>query len=175
MRKEIIISGFGGQGIMLLGHLICYAGLEEGKYVTFFPSYGAEMRGGTANCQIIVSSQVIGSPVVTEPDVLIAMNKQSFDRFSKRVKKNGLIIVNSSIFTVKESNDLKVYNVPANNIAEKCGSILSANMVMLGVLIKKVPFIEKNTVIKTIPEVLKNKEKFWDVNVNAVKGGYNYG
>src|SRR3989339_2052550 len=98
MKKEIIISGYGGQGVMLAGTLICYAGMKENKFVTFFPSYGAEMRGGTANCQVIVSDEPIGAPIVYFPDILISFNKSSYDKFSPRIGEEGLVFVNSSLY-----------------------------------------------------------------------------
>jgi 2-oxoglutarate ferredoxin oxidoreductase subunit gamma len=171
--KKIIISGFGGQGIMLAGRLLCYAGLKENKNVTFFPAYGAEMRGGTANCQVIISDAPIGSPVIYTPDILVSLNKPSYDKFSLTINKDGLILANTSLYQ-PEDNSLETVQVPANNIAEECGSVLASNMVMLGTLIAKTEIIGLSSLTETIPVLLKHKPKVWELNKAAVTAGYNF-
>lgn len=175
MREEIIISGFGGQGVMLAGTLLCHAGMREGKFVTFFPSYGAEMRGGTANCQVIISDNPIGSPMVSKPDILISFNKPSYDKFSSRVKKGGAILANTSLYTPAGRAGVEILEVPANNLAEKCGSALALNMVMLGAFVSKKSILEIESILSSIPEILtEKKKKLWEVNSKAARAGFSH-
>ncbi|MGM0568178.1 MAG: 2-oxoacid:acceptor oxidoreductase family protein [Elusimicrobiota bacterium] len=174
MRKEVIISGFGGQGVMLAGALLCYVGMKSGKEVTFFPSYGAEMRGGTANCRVIVSEGIIGSPVFVNPDILISMNRPSFEKFEGRIKDRGIAFVNSSLFSPEENPEraYEIVRVPANKIAEESGAILTANMVMLGALSKKTGIVSIDTLLKAIPEALPGKKNLWEANKKALNEGF---
>lgn len=175
MKQEIIISGFGGQGVMLAGTLLCHAGMREGKFVTFFPSYGAEIRGGTANCQVIISDNPVGSPVVNNPDILISFNKLSYNKFSSRVKKGGSILANTSLYKPEEQDDIEILGVPANNLAEKCGSILALNMVMLGALVSKKRILKLKSILNSIPEILtEKKKKLWEINRKAAEAGFSY-
>lgn len=175
MKQEIIISGFGGQGVMLAGTLLCYAGIKEGRFVTSFPSYGAEMRGGTANCQVIISDCHIGTPIVYNPDTLISFNKLSFDRFYSKVKNGGIIFVNSSLHTPPKKDDTPIFEIPANNLAEECGSVLTLNIVMLGAFISKTALLKLESIIDSIPEVLTEKKKhLWQLNKKAAEAGFNY-
>ena len=138
---NILLAGFGGQGILFTGKVIAYAGLMEGKEVSWLPSYGPEMRGGTANCSVCLSDEAIGSPLVTEPDVLVAMNLPSLDKFEKDVVPGGTIIVDSSIISRKVArDDVKVIYLPASEISEKAGIKGAANMVILGKLFKEIGF-----------------------------------
>ncbi|MCX5715629.1 MAG: 2-oxoacid:acceptor oxidoreductase family protein [Candidatus Omnitrophica bacterium] len=175
MKQEIIISGFGGQGVMFAGTLLCHAAMKEGKFVTSFPSYGAEIRGGIANCQVIISDEPIGAPVVYSPGVLIALNEPSFEKFSSRVKKGGFILANTSLYKPAKLSGIKIFEIPANEIAEKSGSILSVNIVMLGSLIAKTKLLKLESVINSIPEVLTDKKKpLWEPNKKALKAGFSY-
>jgi 2-oxoglutarate ferredoxin oxidoreductase subunit gamma len=174
MRKELIISGYGGQGIMFFGNLLAYAGMIENKNVTFYPSYGAEIRGGTANCQVIISDDAIGAPIVSHLDILVALNQPSYKKFSSRVVKKGIIFANTSLFKPEKKEDVEIVSIDANKIAENCGSILTANMVMLGVLISRTGMLNKNSIIKGIDYMLSDKKKsMLDVNVKAFNAGYN--
>jgi len=174
MRYEIIISGFGGQGVMMAGTILCYAGISENKEVTFFPSYGAEMRGGTANCQVIISDSQVGSPVVTRPDILLSFNKPSFDKFLSRVKKDGIIFANTSLFE-PETSDIAVEKIPANSLAEECGSLLALNSVMIGALIRKTAPVKFESVAQALERVLKNKSReIIELNIKAAGTGFNY-
>jgi 2-oxoglutarate ferredoxin oxidoreductase subunit gamma len=140
MREEIIFAGFGGQGIILSGTIICLAAMKEGKRVTHIPSYGAEMRGGTANCSVVISDQEIASPMVPHPSACVVMNKPSLIKFEPRIKQGGILLYNCSLIDVEPSRtDLHCFAVPANDIAEEEGSARSANMVMLGLLAKLKP------------------------------------
>ena len=142
MREEIIFAGFGGQGIILSGTIICLAAMKEGKKVTHIPSYGAEMRGGTANCSVVISDEEIASPVVPHPSVCVVMNKPSLLKFEPRLREGGTLLYNSSLIDIQPSRkDLHCIAVPANQIAEQEGSVRSANMIMLGVLAKIKPAI----------------------------------
>jgi len=175
MKKRIIISGFGGQGVLFAGNVLGHAAMKQGWYVTLFPSYGAEMRGGTANCQITISEDPIGAPVVYEPDILIAFNKPSYEKFALKIKKDGIVLSNASLYSPKKHDNITIAQIPANNIAEKCGSTLSLNMVMLGALAAKTQIISIESVIDSIPEVLGDRKKaFWEVNKKAAQAGYSY-
>jgi len=140
MREEIIFAGFGGQGIILSGTIICLAAMKEGKRVTHIPSYGAEMRGGTANCSVVVSDEEIASPMVPHPAVCVVMNKPSLIKFEPRLIKGGTLLYNSSLIDIEPSRkDLRCIPVAANQLAEQEGSSRSANMIMLGLLAKIKP------------------------------------
>ena len=133
MTEQIILAGFGGQGVLLAGQIIAYAGMNEGKNVSWLPSYGPEMRGGTANCNVVVSDEEVGSPVVVEADCLIVMNRPSLEKYEKDLKPGGLLLLDSDLIEIEPTRtDIKVIKVPANSLAEQAGSIKAANMVMLG-------------------------------------------
>jgi 2-oxoglutarate ferredoxin oxidoreductase subunit gamma len=140
MREEIIFAGFGGQGIILSGTIICLAAMKEGKRVTHIPSYGAEMRGGTANCSVVVSDEEIASPMVPHPSVCVVMNKPSLLKFEPRLREGGTLLYNSSLIDIEPSRtDLRCIPVAANQMAEQEGSARSANMIMLGLLARIKP------------------------------------
>lgn len=161
---------------MLAGTLLCQAGMKEGRYVTFFPSYGAEMRGGTANCQVILSDSPIGAPVVYEPDILLAFNRPSWERFSPKVRENGLTLNNSSLFSATGSGEgPEVFEVPANRIAEECGSVIATNTVMLGALAARSAIVKLEGITSAVKELLKGKkQRVIDLNVKAAEEGYRF-
>ncbi len=134
MKDRLIISGFGGQGVMLLGQFLAYAGMLDGKRVSWIPSYGPEMRGGTAYCSVVISDTSIASPVVSRPDTLIVMNSPSLDRFLPAVRRYGIVVANSSMIghIPKLDRDIHLVSVPAQSIAEELGAPKASNMVMLG-------------------------------------------
>ncbi len=168
MREEIIIAGSGGQGIMFLGNLLCNVAVSQNKYTTFFPSYGAEIRGGTANCSVIISDDEIGSPVIAEPSVLIVMNEQSYNRFSPKLKRGGLLFVNSSlVFSVPPD----AVQIPATEIALQVGDVRAANMVMLGKFIKDTKIFPVAAVNDIIKNVLENKKNLLEINLSAFMRG----
>lgn len=175
MRQEVIISGFGGQGVVKAGVLLAYAAMLEGKHCTHFPSYGAEMRGGTANCSVIVSSEEIASPIINQPDALIVMNEPSLTKFEPRLKKSGLLIYNSSLISrVPPRPDVKVIPVPANEIAERIGTSKCANMVMIGTYIGKTRVVEVDSIKTSLPIVFtKLDEHFVTINNKAIDEGVN--
>jgi 2-oxoglutarate ferredoxin oxidoreductase subunit gamma len=173
MLDEIIIAGFGGQGVLLMGRLIAYAGMLEGKKVAWMPSYGPEMRGGTANCTVIVSSDEVASPVVPNPMTLIAMNKPSLDKFESEVEKGGTIILNESLISqdVKRS-DVQVFKVPANEIANELGNLRVANMVALGAYLAASESVKIETIFQALEKTLGNKSaKIVELNKKAIERG----
>jgi len=173
MREEVIMAGSGGQGIMFAGTLLAHAAMEEGLNVTYFPSYGAEMRGGTANCTVIISDESIGSPVVTHPSTLLAMNESSVERFASKVKRNGLVIVNSSLLKKEVAIDgVEVVRVKATELAEELGDGRVANMVILGAYIKRRKVVSLARTIESLEKVLgKGRENLLSLNREALKKG----
>jgi 2-oxoglutarate ferredoxin oxidoreductase subunit gamma len=173
MLDEIIFAGFGGQGVLLMGRLIAQAGMLEGKQVAWMPSYGPEMRGGTANCTVIVSSEEVASPVVPNPITLIAMNQPSLDKFEPMVLKNGIIIINKSLVSRDiNRDDVEVVKVPANDIANELGNLRVANMVALGSYIAKSKSVMMETVFEVLDQILdRRQEKLITLNKEALKRG----
>ena len=176
MESRIIIAGTGGQGILFLGKALSQAGMLEGKQVTFFPSYGAEMRGGTANCTVIMSDDMIGSPVVLTPDILIAMNSASLERFQPRLKKKGLLFFDSSLINgVAFRDNIVPIGIPATKIADSLGNTKTANMVMLGALIAKTALLKKSSLEKLFASSpLSAKDKAAEINKNSILEGIRY-
>jgi 2-oxoglutarate ferredoxin oxidoreductase subunit gamma len=174
MTTKCIMAGFGGQGVVLMGTLLSYSAMVEGKHTTFFPSYGAEMRGGTANCSVVVSDDEISSPVVNQPDCVVAMNIASLDKFESRVRPGGLIFVNSSLVKQEvKRDDVEEIRIPANDLAEGLGSAKAANMVMLGGIIKKTSAIGLDSAIESLSKVLSERAMaLLDVNKEALRKGF---
>jgi 2-oxoglutarate ferredoxin oxidoreductase subunit gamma len=170
---SLIAAGFGGQGLMVLGQLVAYTGIEEGRYVSWIPSYGPEMRGGTANCCVIVSSEEIGAPVVSVADIVVVMNQPSFEKFKNDIKANGLLLYNSDLIEVKDVRpDIRVIAVPANKIASEEGSDKVANIVMLGAVIAASKIVDDKVCTETIKEKLgKKKPEFLPMNLSAYEKG----
>lgn len=157
MKEEIIMAGFGGQGVMSIGRLLSYAGMKEDDEVSWMPSYGPEMRGGTANCTVIVSDEKIPSPLSSKPDTIIVMNLPSLDKFSPMVKSGGLILYNSSLIEKEvEREDVETVAVPANEVANELGNSKVANMVMLGTYlgVQTKNFVRLETVKDALENVL---------------------
>ena len=155
MTQELIIAGFGGQGVMSMGQLLAYAAMLEGKKVTFLPSYGPEMRGGTANCTVVISDEAVGSPVISDPSTLIAMNLPSLDRFELTVRPGGFIVVNSSLIERKvQRDDVTSVRVPANDIAQELGNLRVANMVALGAYLGKSKAVGFDAIIESLKKAL---------------------
>ena len=146
---NVIMAGFGGQGLMFIGKLLAYSAMKTGKHVTWIPSYGPEMRGGTANCTVVISDKEIGSPVITSPQALIIMNNPSLEAFQPQLKSKGTLFLNSSLITHQVTrNDINVIAVPANDIATKVGEKRTANMVMLGAYIAWTKVVSKKDIIE---------------------------
>ncbi len=173
MIKEIIIAGFGGQGVMLMGQILAGAGMLEKKEVSWLPSYGPEMRGGTANCHVIVSSERISAPFVGEPDVVVAMNLPSMDKFTPQLKKGGLLIINSSLIDSEpQRQDIRVIKIPANELAAEVGSDRAANMVALGAVVEKLKIVEVDSIIASLKDNLPERHhRLIPLNEEAIKRG----
>ena len=173
MKKEIIISGFGGQGVMSIGKNLVEAGMAEGFFVTWAPSYGPEMRGGTANCHVGISTEPIGAPMFTQPTELIAMNAPSIAKFGPKVRSGGAVFINSSV--VKETfdrPDVSTYYIPCDEIAYELGNPKVANMVMLGAYIGATKSLQKETVETMLHEMFTGpKAKLIPLNLTALQKG----
>lgn len=176
MEKKIIIAGSGGQGILFLGRMLMSAAMLEGRDVTWFPSYGAEMRGGTANCTVIIADNMIGSPVVITPDILITMNRASIERFLPSLKKNGLLLYDSSLITRKIARkDIIAIPVPSTKIAGDMDNQKSANMVMLGAFIAKTALLRHSTLISIFEDNTDPKKAaVFSANRGLVRKGMDY-
>jgi 2-oxoglutarate ferredoxin oxidoreductase subunit gamma len=175
MTKEIIISGFGGQGVVSSGIILAHAGMIENKHVTFFPSYGPEMRGGTANCSVVVSSEKVASPIFADPDIVLIMNEPSLARFEPAVKPGGLLFFNKTLIKSKpQRKDITIFAVDANAIAEELGQGRIANMVMLGAMTKKSGIVKLETLKQTQRMRFKKaSEEQLALNDKALERGYN--
>ena len=174
MTQKIRCAGFGGQGIVLMGRLIAYSAMLEDKHTTFFPQYGAAMRGGTANCSVIVADGEIAAPTVEEPDVVLIMNGPSLDKFEDTVKPGGWIFYNSSLIEREvKRDDVNVFKVAANEIADEVGSARAANMVMLGAFVQKLGTIGLDTLsTKSLDAQMHGKsEQVMEFNPKALKRG----
>ncbi|HET6514063.1 MAG TPA: 2-oxoacid:acceptor oxidoreductase family protein [Thermodesulfovibrionales bacterium] len=183
---RIIAAGFGGQGILFFGRLIAYGGMIEGKEVTWFPSYGAEMLGGTANCTIVISDEMIGSPVVRNPDIFIAMNEASLRRFQPRIKPGGLLILDSSLIKSPELRpDVRAVSVPASELAASLSAsrssgiaapqVKSANMVMLGALLASTGVMKLESALQALERLTSQRRKrSLEENRSAIMKGMHY-
>ena len=172
MQIEAKFAGFGGQGILLAGKMLAEAGLEEGKIVVWIPSYGPEMRGGTAYCDVVIADHPIASPVINYPLHLIAMNRPSLEKFAPMVRKGGMIFINNSLIPiVSERKDITEYLVPCNQIANDLGNIRGPNMVVLGAYVAATEIVALDTMEHIIREEFKKKPQFIEVNVAAMKAG----
>lgn len=173
---NMLLAGFGGQGILFAGKVIAYGGLMEGKEISWLPSYGPEMRGGTANCSICVSDTPIGSPLVLSPNVFIAMNLPSFDKFIDSVEAGGTVIVDSFLINKKvERTDVKTFYVPATQLAEEKGLKGLANIILIGKLFKETGFCSWESLEKAIAKcVPPRKQHLCASNIQAIKLGMEY-
>ncbi len=170
---NILLAGFGGQGILFAGKVMAYAGLMDEKEISWLPSYGPEMRGGTANCSICLSDKPIGSPLVVNPNVFVAMNLPSFDKFIDSVEPNGTVLVDSSRISKKvERTDLNVFYVPASELAEKNGINGLANIILVGKLFKEIGFCSKDALDKAIVKCIPaRKADMLELNKKAIQLG----
>jgi 2-oxoglutarate ferredoxin oxidoreductase subunit gamma len=173
MQTEIVIAGFGGQGVLFAGQVLAYAGMDQGKQVTWIPSYGPEMRGGTANCTVIISDEEIGSPLVLHPQAVIALNLPSADKYENLVAKGGVLVGNSSLINrsfVRE--DIKSFLIPANELAENLGDKRLTNMVALGALLAALPVLSLETIEKALSDHLPERhKKLLGANYKALRAG----
>jgi len=172
MTERIIVAGAGGQGIMLLGKILATSVMEEEKFVTWLPSYGAEVRGGTAHCSVIVSDKEIGSPYIKEADALIVMNNPSFLKFKGRLKNKGLLIANSSLVENVTDNKFTVLSYPFTDIASNLGNIRIANMVALGVYAQATKTLSVNKILHVIEKIAPpDKRDLIKINQDALREG----
>lgn len=165
MTQEIIFAGFGGQGILFAGKVVAYAGMNEGKNVSHLPSYGPEMRGGTANCSVIVSDEPVASPVITDPTSLVVMNGPSLDKFENSVVKGGKIFIDSTLISRDvERNDVEVFKIDATNLANKMGLPKLANIIMVGKLVKETGLFTYDEIKKAVTKMVPpSKPNFWKI------------
>lgn len=173
MEKTFVFAGFGGQGMLLIGKFMAMACMLDGKHVSWLPSYGPEMRGGTANCSVIVSDDPVGSPLVDDPDVVVAMNRPSLDKFEDAVKPGGVLVINSSIIDRKAvRDDITVVYCDANGVAEAVSNPKGANVAILGACLEKAPVTSVDTMMEAIRiELGEKKAKFLEGNKKALIAG----
>ena len=173
---QIMIAGFGGQGVLFAGKFLAYKGMVQNKQISWLPSYGPEMRGGTANCSVVISDTPVGSPIITNPDMLIAMNLPSLQKFVDAVVPGGTIILDSTLIDAKVGrDDVKVFYIPATALAKEAGFSTLANMILTGKALKEIDIVayegNKETLESFIPA---KKAGLIDVNLKALQIGYDY-
>jgi 2-oxoglutarate ferredoxin oxidoreductase subunit gamma len=174
---NIIVAGFGGQGVMFIGNVLAYAAMIEGKHVTYLPVYGVEMRGGTANCTVVISSHDIGSPVVGRPHAAIVMNLPSFLKYEPRILPNGLLFLNSSLIEPRETyrKDIEILSVPVNEIAIDNGNPKLANMVALGAFNQKTKLVQMSSLFESLEKILDERyHHLIPSNIKAIEVGANF-
>ena len=173
MNLEMVMAGFGGQGVMLMGQLMTYAGMYENRHVSWMPAYGPEMRGGTANCSVIISDDPVGSPIVAEPQLVVAMNLPSLDKFEPLLHTGGKILINSSLIEKNSTRtDVTSYLIPCNEIAMELGNAKVSNMVMVGAVIAASDAVMVESVLKVLSDkIFKNKPELMPINEQAILRG----
>jgi 2-oxoglutarate ferredoxin oxidoreductase subunit gamma len=173
VKAKTIFSGFGGQGVLMMGYVLATSGMHEDKHVTYLPSYGAEVRGGTANCTVTVSDEPIASPVASFPDLAVLMNTPSLIRFEGGVKSGGTVFLNSDLVDVRpKRRDIEVVSIPVNSIAGRLGNTRGANMVMIGALVQQTGLVSLKSVIKSVKSIFQKKgSKVHKMNTLAIKEG----
>jgi 2-oxoglutarate ferredoxin oxidoreductase subunit gamma len=176
MHEEVIISGFGGQGALFAGQLLTYTGLDEGRQVTWIPSYGPEMRGGTAHCIVIISDDDIGSPIISRPTMCVVMNPPSMDKYEPLVKSGGLLVANSTLVRSKsERDDIDVVYIPANELAAELGNVKMANVVLLGAMLGKREILPLEGIKRTLEQHIPERRKhIIEPNKRALDRGVEY-
>ena len=172
MQREVMFAGFGGQGILLIGKILAHAAMEEGSEVAWIPSYGPEMRGGTAYCLVVISDAAIGSPIIKKPMHLVAMNRPSLEKFAPVVKSHGVVIINSSLIPVTSGrDDVDELMLPANDMAIELGSVKVANIVALGAFVGRSKIVEFDTIKHCVKEEFAAREKLIPINMRALEAG----
>ena len=176
MHEEVIISGFGGQGALFAGQLLTYTGLDEGWHVTWIPSYGPEMRGGTAHCIVIISDDDIGSPIIRQPSVCIVMNPPSMDKYEPLVKPGGLLVANSTLVrTRSERDDIEAVYIPANELAAELGNVKMANVVLLGAMLGSREIVPIDSVKRTLEtHIPERRRHIIEPNKRALERGVQF-
>jgi 2-oxoglutarate ferredoxin oxidoreductase subunit gamma len=177
MREEIIFAGFGGQGIMFMGKAISYAAMKEGKQVTWIPSYGAEVRGGTAYSMVVISDEAIASPIVKEPTICVVMNNPSLQKYESKLKAKGLLIMNKSLIDAKvKRDDIEILDIPITELASEAGDHRIGNMVALGALLGKRKIVPVESLISGLKEIISSTyHSLLPINEKAIRKGFEYG
>lgn len=177
METSIIFSGFGGQGALFAGQLLAYAAMDQGRHVTWFPSYGPEMRGGTAHCTVIISDYAIGAPLVSHPDIALVFNGPSFEKYEPLLQTGGLLMTNSSIVSKRTwRDDIEQIDVPANSMAEEFGSSKMMNMAVLGAMVGRRPILPLEAVEQSLRDHLPDKiAHLLDNNLQVLRKGFEFG
>lgn len=175
-EKQVLFAGFGGQGVLSMGQFLAYAAMEAGKNVSWVPSYGAEMRGGTANCLVTIADEEISSPLTENPMMAVIMNKPSLDKFENRIKPNGTLVVNSSLIDrIPERDDLKILGLPLTQVAEELNNSRGSNMIMLGAYLEKTGVVKVEDALKHFEKIFKGKkESVIKKNREAFMAGVEY-
>ncbi len=175
-HEETIFSGFGGQGALFAGQLLSYAGIAEGLHVTWIPSYGPEMRGGTANCTVILSDEEIGAPIIRNPTSAVVLNLPSMEKYEPLVKSGGLLVVNASLVNItSERDDIRVIYIPASDIATELGNPRMANLVLLGALVEATGIVKMETVKAQLEAHISERHRKWlEPNKQALDRGAAY-
>jgi 2-oxoglutarate ferredoxin oxidoreductase subunit gamma len=173
MLLKVIFSGFGGQGVLMMGYVLANAGMKEDKHVTFLPAYGAEMRGGTANCTVVVSDREIASPVASAPEFVVAMNYPSMVKYQNMIKSGGTLFINSDLISEKPPReDISVVEAPVNSLAHEMGNDRGLNMIMLGIVSAVTGIVSENALFEAIETVMKGKKQtLIESNRQALKKG----
>lgn len=176
MISKTIFSGFGGQGVLMMGVSLAHSAMNKGYHVTYLPAYGAEVRGGTANCTIAVADEEIASPVASEPDHLVAMNSPSLFTFQSKISSGGTIFLNSSIINDRPSRkDVQVYAIPCGDMAQELGNIRVANTIMMGAFIKKTSIVPAEIYLKSLETIMGSKKKSaTEINRKAFNAGFDF-
>lgn len=176
MHEEVIISGFGGQGALFAGQLLTYTGMDEGWHVTWIPSYGPEMRGGTAHCIVILSDDDIGSPIIRQPTIAVVMNPPSMEKYEPLVKAGGLLVANSTLVRAQsQREDIEVVHIPANDLAAELGNVKMANVVLLGALLGTREILPIESIKRTLEEhIPKRRKHIIEPNKRALDRGIAY-
>lgn len=172
MQTEVMFAGFGGQGILMSGKLLASAAMQQGYEVAWIPSYGPEMRGGTAYCTVVISDRMIGSPIIKNPAHLVAMNRPSLEKFAPVVKAGGVVLVNSSLVPIDaDRDDVDELKVPATEIASELGSVKAANIVALAAFVARSGIVDFDVLRETVKEEFASKQKFIPLNMAAMDRG----
>jgi len=172
MQKEVMFAGFGGQGILLMGDILAHAGMEAGFEVAWIPSYGPEMRGGTAYCLVVISDKAIGSPIIRNPMNLVAMNRPSLEKFAPMVKPSGVVVINSSLISIgADRDDVDELLIPANDIAKDAGSVKAANIVALAAFVARSKMVDFDLLRECVKEKFVGREKLIPLNLEALEKG----
>jgi len=172
MQKEVMFAGFGGQGILLMGDILAHAAMEAGLEVAWVPSYGPEMRGGTAYCLVVISDKAIGSPIIRNPLHLVAMNRPSLEKFAPAVKPNGVALINSSLISIGAGrDDVDEIQIPANDIAKDIGSVKTANIVALAAFVFRSNIVDFDLLHECVRKQFAGREKLIPINLKALEQG----